>query len=329
MNNFEKIIELKKLYDTSGSAVSIADGVMSFEDLASACEDYYQFPNDSNRERVENAYTEWMKAPIDDVLGLLGHPADRLGIIGDAAQTGAAPIEDIVDAIRERQTSLEDGIRGLLGDGDHDYTRDRCDDYFDDAEKNDDSSSLENNESIKDSFDNARNWTPPPRRSDPLVLDLDGDGVEMQSTEVPVMFDHNGDGVKVGSSWISSDDGFLVIDRNNNGVIDDGLEMFGDSTLLSTGEPASNGFEALKELDTNGDGLISEEDQQFSDLKVWKDLNYDGVSEESELFSLSEVGVTSISVEYQNESTSLEDGSEIIASSDFNTEGGRLEKSMI
>lgn len=89
-------------------------------------------------------------------------------------------------------------------------------------------------------------------RYDPLTLDLDGDGIETiaASNNSGVMFDSIVDGIKTATGWISSDDGILVRDINQNGTIDNGSELFGDSTKLSSGVNASNGFAALVDLDT-------------------------------------------------------------------------------
>ncbi|MBL8382203.1 MAG: hypothetical protein JNM90_03945, partial [Burkholderiales bacterium] len=91
----------------------------------------------------------------------------------------------------------------------------------------------------------ARDWHP--YRRDPLTLDLDNDGLEarVSNTFFGVQFDHDGDGATTGSGWISADDGFLVRDRNGNGSIDDGTELYGDATALPGGGTARNGFEAL------------------------------------------------------------------------------------
>ena len=79
----------------------------------------------------------------------------------------------------------------------------------------------------------------------PLTLDLDGDGVETIPADSGVYFDHDGNGFAEKSGWVSKDDAILVRDLNNNGQIDDGSELFGDQTILSDGEKAANGFEAL------------------------------------------------------------------------------------
>lgn len=91
----------------------------------------------------------------------------------------------------------------------------------------------------------------------PLAIDLNGDGV-IGTTSVAdgVYFDHENDGFAEKTGWISAEDGVLVRDLNGNGLIDNGTELFGNSTILSNNETAANGFEALKELDSNGDGIF-------------------------------------------------------------------------
>ncbi|MFA5453970.1 MAG: hypothetical protein WC272_01475 [Sulfurimonas sp.] len=93
-------------------------------------------------------------------------------------------------------------------------------------------------------FNSAQDWTPP--RIDPLVFDIDGDGIETIQIDInsPILFDHDGDGVKTATGWVKSDDALLVLDRNANGTIDNGSELFGDQTLVN-GVKATDGFAAL------------------------------------------------------------------------------------
>ncbi|XPF95837.1 hypothetical protein ACM9HF_07450 [Colwellia sp. RE-S-Sl-9] len=81
---------------------------------------------------------------------------------------------------------------------------------------------------------------------DPLLLDLDGDGIETVNIDIGVLFDHTADGLKQGTGWVAADDGLLVLDIDGNGAIDSGRELFGDNTLLTDGTNAENGFAALK-----------------------------------------------------------------------------------
>lgn len=144
---------------------------------------------------------------------------------------------------------------------------------------------------VSDGFNDARDFVP---RRDPLVLDLDGDGIETVGATGSILFDHDGDGVRSGTGWIAPDDGLLVLDRNGNGLIDNGGELFGADTLLSDGHKATSGFEALADLDSNEDGVFNNEDAQFADVRVWRDLNQDGVSQAGELFTLNQLGIAAI-----------------------------------
>lgn len=134
------------------------------------------------------------------------------------------------------------------------------------------------------------------QKYDPLIIDLDGDGIFTKSRESGVYFDFDGDGFKEKTAWVDDGDGMLVYDRDGNGIIDDGSELFGDKTVLSNGSLAANGFEALAELDSNSDGIINKEDERFNQLRVWIDKNSDGISQADELFTLDELGIESISL---------------------------------
>ncbi len=141
------------------------------------------------------------------------------------------------------------------------------------------------------------------RRVDPLILDLDGDGVETTNVKDGAYFDHDGNGFAEQTGWVSSDDGLLVMDRNNNGTIDNGKEIFGDQTILQNGQRATDGFQALAELDSNSDGVIDVNDTAFSNLRIWQDVDGDGYSAADELFTLQEVGIQSINVAHTDTNT--------------------------
>ena len=110
----------------------------------------------------------------------------------------------------------------------------------------------------------------------PLVVDLDGDGVETVTAEGGVYFDHDANGFKENSGWVGQDDGILVRDINGNGIIDNGTELFGNNSVLSSGEKAVNGFEALKDLDDNNDGIFDHNDKAWNEVKIWQDKNFNG-----------------------------------------------------
>ncbi|WP_298043567.1 calcium-binding protein, partial [uncultured Campylobacter sp.] len=149
---------------------------------------------------------------------------------------------------------------------------------------------------------------------DPLALDLNGDG-KIGISPAPnggAYFDHNGDGVSHRSSWISKEDGILAYDRNGNGKIDDGSELFGNFTQIKDKEGnqrlAKDGYEALKEFDSNNDGLIDNKDDNFKDLKIWQDANSNGISDEGELKSLDELGIASLSLNHNEVNEDLGGG---------------------
>ncbi|WP_440467050.1 calcium-binding protein [Pseudomonas sp. YH-1] len=134
------------------------------------------------------------------------------------------------------------------------------------------------------------------QRVDPLALDLDNDGLETISANSGITFDFDGDGLKSGTGWLAKDDAFLAWDRDGNGKIDSGAELFGIDYVKTNGEKATNGFDALKDLDSNGDGVFDANDTQFASVQVWQDLNQDGVSQADELKSLADHHITSINL---------------------------------
>jgi hypothetical protein len=138
----------------------------------------------------------------------------------------------------------------------------------------------------------------------PLVLDLDGDGVETTlSSKTGVHFDLDKSGFAEQAGWVGKDDGLLVRDLNGDGKITHGGELFGNHTVLKSGSQAANGFEALKDLDDNNDGKVDANDSAYASLRVWKDLNSDGVTEDGELITLEQAGVQSLNVRYTNQGT--------------------------
>jgi hypothetical protein len=126
------------------------------------------------------------------------------------------------------------------------------------------------------------------------VLDLDGDGVETRALADGVNFDINATGSASQVGWVGKDDGLLVWDRNGDGVINDGKELFGGAMELENGQRAGNGYAALGQLDTNNDGKIDASDEKFNELKVWVDADSDGVTDGGELKSLADLGILSM-----------------------------------
>ena len=124
--------------------------------------------------------------------------------------------------------------------------------------------------------------------SDPIVVDLDGDGIEILPIYRGVNFDIYNVGRLQATAWASPDDGFLVLDRDGDSKITNGGEFFGDAR--------QDGFTHLAFLDANGDGYITDLDPAWDELAVWQDINTDGVSQSTELLTLSELGLRAIPV---------------------------------
>ena len=132
-----------------------------------------------------------------------------------------------------------------------------------------------------------------PETYDPLVIDLNNDGIKGTNLDYKINFDLDNNGFKEATSWIDNNDAFIAIDKNNNGTIDNGSELFGNKSISNnayayTNPNAKNGFESLKELDSNNDGIIDEKDKEFTNLLLWQDKNSNGISETDELIKLSD-----------------------------------------
>ena len=144
--------------------------------------------------------------------------------------------------------------------------------------------------------------------SSPIIIDTNGDGIALTNLADGVRFDLDNDGVVERVAWTSnqSNDGWLSLDRNGNGLIDNGAELFGNYT--SQPQPPSgqerNGFLALAEYDKssnggNGDGVITSADSIFAALRIWQDTNQNGVSETAELKTLPVLAIAIIELDYK------------------------------
>ncbi|WP_295086923.1 calcium-binding protein [Ruminococcus sp.] len=158
---------------------------------------------------------------------------------------------------------------------------------------------------------------------DPIVLDMNNDGFDPTNVNEGVNFDLDANGMAERINWTNGDEALLAYDRNKDGMINDGTEVFGDNTPMADGSKAANGFTALSEFDTNQDGIIDKNDENFDKLLVWQDKNHNGISEKSELSTLTENGITSIDLGYENLNSSTETGVVLGNVGKFTYEDGR------
>ncbi|WP_200962083.1 Ig-like domain-containing protein, partial [Pseudovibrio sp. POLY-S9] len=156
---------------------------------------------------------------------------------------------------------------------------------------------------------------------DPLVLDLDGDGIELTPfADRQIYFDMDNDGALERTGWVGADDAILVHDRNGDGQINDITETLSEyyGAPAGTGAVHEDGFDALNTFDSNNDGRINASDTSFGSLKIWQDVNQNGRSEADELKTLAEAGITSISLNNSSDG-SFSGGNEVRSQSTYKT----------
>lgn len=132
----------------------------------------------------------------------------------------------------------------------------------------------------------ALNWQPPPGWGTPLVVSFDGGGIDLVDDGGVFAFAR---GVACRSAWPTARTPWLALDKNGNGVVDDGTELFGSF------DGAKDGFAALAAYDDDHDGDVDADDAVFASLRLWRD-DGDRVSQPSELTSLAQARITSLSL---------------------------------
>lgn len=295
-----------------GKAYSIVDGVVS------GVFDAQGNPDKSMNDVIGTAATAILVGEAGAGLGSLFGPVGTVigGTLGGIA--GAVWGEDAYNGIIEagaKAMDLADQAADFIN-GEIDNAINFWDDLFDGLA-----------DDLGDWLDNFNDWIDGfinPLLYDPIALDLDGDGAISLIADKTgsVYFDHDCDGVAFRSSWVSPNDGILVFDRNGDGLINNGSELFGNFTPKFDGSLATDGFNALSDFDTNSDGIIDINDTEFENLKIWQDLNSDGISQENELKSLNELEIASINLKTTQTNLNLGNGNSQISQSTFTKTDG-------
>ena len=163
-----------------------------------------------------------------------------------------------------------------------------------------------------------------PQPSSPLIIDMDGNGVKTISIDKQVFFDLDNNQFAESTGWVDQGDAILVWDRDGNGIINSGNELFGNHTVLQNGQKAANGFVALAELDINKDKVFDSLDEAWRYLQLWFDYNQNGISEEGELIKLAESGIKNINLSYRNSNFTDENGNAHRQQSSVTWKDGRV-----
>ena len=153
---------------------------------------------------------------------------------------------------------------------------------------------------------------------DPIILDLDHNGIALTTLDNGVSFDINADGHKDQIAWTAGTDGILAYDVDGNGTIDNGSEIFSPHFAGGT---YVDGLAALATLDSNHDGKIDANDEAFSKLSIWQDLNHNGISDAGELSSLSDHQIASLSLDAHASGTEI-NGQAILADGSYTLDDG-------
>ena len=133
----------------------------------------------------------------------------------------------------------------------------------------------------------------------PVMLDLNGNGIQTLALNAGTQFDLAAQGTPQHVGWVAPTDGLLVRDLNQDGIIQDGSELFGSSTVLPDGQTAQDGYQALKALDDNADGVLDSRDAAFASLQVWVDSDSDAFTDAGELKSLTDLNIASLNLQAQ------------------------------
>jgi hypothetical protein len=151
---------------------------------------------------------------------------------------------------------------------------------------------------------------------DPIVLDIDGDGMNLRPTSDGVLFDLTGSGEAVRTAFVQGDDALLFYDANLNGLLDGGGELVGNRV------PGLDGMQELTALDENGDGRITAADTAWRYLRLFQDLDGNGQASAGEVRLLEELGIAELSTLWQRDEGSDGEGLRRAGASTFTRDDG-------
>lgn len=268
----------------------------AFVAIASAITASNAVPSQTSVEQALKEYSKTFLIKLGHALGKAGLGVGVVGIFATPEQVMAAEqnsenidLRAVNDVLNEYETALEvllclDSIDELL-------------DAYGDVDSTEMEELLKGIQDENDEYDEASQAQPP---RDPLIIDLGETGIELCELSNGVNFDLDNNGYAEKTAWIGTIDGFLALDRNENGIIDNGGELFGDQVDIGDRMLSSSGFEALSILDENEDGVIDEKDDYYKMLLVWVDSNHNGYSEPNELNLLDYYGIKEIQLDHIN-----------------------------
>lgn len=243
---------------------------------------------------VSAAGEEYIEVDTEKDAEFLNSMEELILLLSELPNIDSEEIESLIESIFYGNDEMKDGIIGRI-----------------------------QNES--DEYDDAGKAQPP---SDPLIIHLgDKEEIELTTLENGVNFDLDNNGFAEKTAWIGTEDAFLAIDKNKNGIIDNGGELFGDRFVMENGEIASSGFMALTSLNENSDKVIDSKDSVFEDLYIWTDSDHDGKTDEQELKTLGQANISSINFEGKSdEDVNLSTGTKRSESSTVKFKNGKTTK---
>ncbi|MEX0280963.1 MAG: hypothetical protein AB3N13_07195, partial [Arenibacterium sp.] len=284
----------------AGQIKSVAEGLQGVQNAARVLCEYSPADNkfvdpagsgelggERGWERSLNGVADLAKAyvgAIESVASILGaFPATAFA--GQNLQLLATLLSDIVKIVDDIKFDFNKAVTHFEKAQENFTAAVNVAGYSDERRGNDDAPSNGGNGGAGGSS----NATPQEKPADPMVLDLDGDGIELTEISAPpVYFDAEGDQTAILTAWVDPDDGFLARDLDGNGKIETQAELIGSDEILA--------FDDLAQSDGNQDGRITQSDDIWASLVVWRDLNQNGTTETGELEDMATAGIASVSL---------------------------------